>query len=411
MSAYSEGEIIMDDKKKLLEFGLPLLLFIVYVAAEIFSRSYPGGYVFLLCILSLLLAFLFHQPIREIMSLSEWDDMPVFLLVVLIALGFIALGMVPAFFLFAIMPREYYFIYLLLMMVVPIASTARGLVKDGFSGKLMIEFLILALVFFYAGLIPFFIFLPWIPAVLDPIKGLPIENITGYSIIILLMIGLQIGLYKTIDKFQDYSGGNEYSSTAYWATADGKKYLNATKRQTGEWHPPMSTFGKLMIFNILLIAGGVIASASISFPTSTPLWIGCIAYCLLTGLLTALVYFMGKEKESSGTTDPKQKLYAKIKIFLFIPILLISIAALVFMWQTLPPRMLGILGGIGAYSFFMIVDGFSILDLNISCQHKFPGILKIFTSMKDNLFDVYVNLITLGLPLLLVLIGFFMDNR
>lgn len=47
-----------------------------------------------------------------------------------------------------------------------------------------------------------------------------------------LLVGLNIFMLKNLEGLQDYSGRDETATTGYWATLDGKFYINATKWQT-----------------------------------------------------------------------------------------------------------------------------------------------------------------------------------
>jgi hypothetical protein len=123
-----------------------------------------------------------------------------------------------------------------------------------------------------------------------PIISSPETIIVGILLVVILV--LQFILLTIIEKTQDYSGGNEYSSSAYWATADGKKYMSATRRQTGEWHPPMSSATKLMILDIILIIICYFASQRISFYDLNRWIIAMGIFCIFLSLSLLVIYIV-----------------------------------------------------------------------------------------------------------------------
>ncbi len=103
------------------------------------------------------------------------------------------------------------------------------------------------------------------------------------------LVGLNIFMLKNLEGLQDYSGEGETATAGYWATLDGKFYMNATKRQTGEWMPPIDSFIKLLFLN------GILIGITIYFYFSSTLtfqW-GILIYTGLLILANVLLFIVG----------------------------------------------------------------------------------------------------------------------
>ncbi|MCP3872757.1 MAG: hypothetical protein GY699_06325 [Desulfobacteraceae bacterium] len=75
----------------------------------------------------------------------------------------------------------------------------------------------------------------------------------GFTASIALVLILNIVLFVKLDESRDLSGAYETATRGYWATQDGKHYMNALKSETGEWTPPTSAFLRYLIFNLIVL--------------------------------------------------------------------------------------------------------------------------------------------------------------
>jgi hypothetical protein len=103
--------------------------------------------------------------------------------------------------------------------------------------------------------------------------------------------------------------------------------------------------------------------------------------------------------------DKKEQSYAKIKVFLFIPasflLLCMLLCSVVYLLPSISPIIPALLAGFLFYAFFMTVDGLSVIKSLEVSPSRFPGALKIFTSMGAGPLYIYANVLTIGWPILI----------
>ena len=154
-----------------------------------------------------------------------------------------------------------------------------------FLGGILVFFLIC----FYVGIVPLKLTIKMLPEGAEWFLTLPWWKVMGIILFGFFLVGLNIFMLKNLEGLQDYSGGDEPATTGYWATLDGKFYMNATKRQTGEWTPPIDSFIKLLLLN------GILIGITIYFYFSSTLtfqW-GILIYTGLLILSNVLLFIVG----------------------------------------------------------------------------------------------------------------------
>ena len=124
------------------------------------------------------------------------------------------------------------------------------MIKEGIFSA-VIKWLI---ILFVALTIAYFLFISLIPSWISSFSLLPLSQKLAIAAIIAIALNFNILLLNLLKARRSLacSGGSAMSTRGYWTTHTGKFYMNATKRDTGEWKPPINAIWWFILINGVL---------------------------------------------------------------------------------------------------------------------------------------------------------------
>ena len=218
-----------------------------------FSRHPLMRYFGILFVVSLILLYV---AIRIFVWLQGpfTDMVEMVTLSIVFILAVLAVGSIFPFYIHQWIPQQIFLYYFLFSLIVGIGiSFMIFLLPDEEWGFFFGGIFFFFLLSFYAGFVPLKLLLKGFPEGAEWFLTLPWWKAMGMVFFGFFLVGLNIFMVKNLEGLQDYSGGDETATTGFWAKLDGKFYMHATKRETGEWTPPIDSFIKLLFLNGILI--------------------------------------------------------------------------------------------------------------------------------------------------------------
>jgi hypothetical protein len=253
-----------------------------------FSRHPLLRYFGILFVVSLILLY---AAIRIYVKLQgPFSDMvEMVTLSILFVLAVFAVGSIFPFYTHQWIPHPIFLYYFLFSLIIGIGiSFMIFLLPDEEWGPFFGGIFVFFLLSFYVGFVPLKLLLKGYPEGAEWFLSLPWWKALGMVFFGFFLVGLNIIMLNKLEGLQDYSGGDETATTGYWATLGGKFYMNATKRETGEWMPPISSFIKFLFLNGILIGITIYfyLSATLTFQWGILIYTGLL---ILTNVLLFIV--------------------------------------------------------------------------------------------------------------------------